>query len=102
MDEHGEGRQHPYRGRVAEEREFARAYLGMDGRPINWVLIQTVMASVADTVVIPMQDVLGLGNEARMNMPGRAEGNWGWRFLKQAVSDGVRDRLAEYATLYER
>jgi 4-alpha-glucanotransferase len=60
------------------------------------------MASVADTVVTPLQDVLGLGNEARMNMPGRAEGNWAWRFQKRALTPRIRARLSEYARLYER
>ena len=47
---------------------------------IHWDLIRLALASVADTAIVPLQDVLGLGSEARMNVPGRAEGNWGWRF----------------------
>ncbi len=60
---------------IAAEREFTRRYLRTDGREINWVFIETVAASVADTVLTPMQDVLGLGSETRMNLPGRPDGN---------------------------
>jgi 4-alpha-glucanotransferase len=87
---------------IEREREFAEAYLGVNGQPINWVFIRTIMASVADTVVIPLQDVLGLESEARMNMPGRPEGNWTWRFDQASLDDAVTGRLKTYAGLYER
>ena len=62
---------------------------------IHWGLIRAVSASVADTVVFPMQDILGLDSRARMNFPGKAEGNWLWRYRKEQVDQEVRDRLAE-------
>jgi len=65
---------------VEQERIFLKQYLNTDGSEINWVLIRAIMASVADTVMIPLQDVLGEGSEARMNLPGRPAGNWQWRF----------------------
>jgi 4-alpha-glucanotransferase len=57
---------------------------------------------VADTVLIPMQDVLGLGNEARMNLPATAGGNWRWRLREGALRPELAARLRELAELYER
>ena len=64
---------------IEAEKDRARAYLDTDGREMNWVMIRALMASVADTVLFPAQDVLGLGSEARMNTPSVAGGNWRWR-----------------------
>jgi len=61
---------------IAKEKELARRYLDTDGHEMQWTLIRTALASVADTVLIPLQDVIGLGSEARMNLPGRQAGNW--------------------------
>jgi 4-alpha-glucanotransferase len=60
------------------------------------------MASVADTAIVPLQDVLGLGNEARMNLPGRMEGNWRWRCRPGAITRDMRVRLKQLAVLYDR
>jgi 4-alpha-glucanotransferase len=87
---------------VRKERDFALHYLRSDGREINWVFIQTIMASVADTVLVPLQDVLGLGTEARMNLPGRGQGNWQWRFREGALTSEIASRLNELAMLYDR
>ena len=65
---------------IADERELAARYLGLDGREIHWEFIRAVMASVAGTAIVPAQDLLGLGSEARMNRPGSASGNWRWRW----------------------
>ncbi len=70
---------------IRAERNCARKYLGSDGREMNWVLIRAILASVADTAIIPLQDVLGLGSEARMNLPARPSGNWQWRFTTTYV-----------------
>jgi len=51
---------------------------------------------------VPLQDVLGLGSEARMNLPGRAHGNWRWRFTAEALTDEIRERLKRLAELYGR
>jgi 4-alpha-glucanotransferase len=61
-------------GDIRREREFACRYLGTDGREMPWVFIRALEASVADTVLIPLQDVLGLGSEARMNQPATGAG----------------------------
>lgn len=87
---------------IAREREFARAYLRTDGAEMNWVLIEALMASVADTVLIPLQDVLGLGTEARMNLPGRPDGNWQWRARAGAPAPGQEQRLRRLVELYDR
>jgi 4-alpha-glucanotransferase len=76
--------------------------LHTDGREMNWVMIRALMASVADTVVFPAQDILGLGREARMNTPAVADGNWRWRVRAGALDPKVARRLAEMSELYER
>jgi 4-alpha-glucanotransferase len=88
---------------VRREREFARAYLGLnEGDEINWVFIRTVMASVADLALYPLQDVLGLGSEARMNLPGTASGNWRWRVAPGMLTETHARRLREMADAYDR
>ena len=87
---------------VVEEHAFARAYLGCGNEPIHWALIRAVLASIADTAIIPLQDVLGLGSEARMNLPGTARGNWRWRFLPGALSSNLTKRLLELNRAYDR
>jgi 4-alpha-glucanotransferase len=61
-----------------------------------------VLASVANTAVVPLQDVLGLGTEARMNLPNSTEGNWAWRCKAGALTEEVRRRLKELTDLYGR
>jgi 4-alpha-glucanotransferase len=84
------------------ERHFARRYLGHDGSDISWALIRLAFASVADMAVVPVQDVLKLGAEARMNLPGRPSGNWGWRLLPGQLTEQIRNRLEELTLLYSR
>jgi 4-alpha-glucanotransferase len=85
-----------------EERAKALAYLGCDTGELHWALIRAAMASVADLAIVPLQDVLGLGSEARMNLPGTIGANWTWRCTEDALSGDVAARLAEMVTLYER
>ncbi len=85
-----------------EQRQQVRDYIGTDAEDLHWAMIRLAMASVAGTVVIPLQDLLGLDSDARMNIPGRAEGNWAWRFNEDALTDGVRARLATMTTTYGR
>lgn len=84
------------------EREFAQRYLARNGEDFAWDLIRVAMSSVADTVIIPLPDVMSLGSEARMNYPGRPAGNWGWRFTWEMLEDRYRDRLREMTELYGR
>jgi 4-alpha-glucanotransferase len=87
---------------IEREREFAKAYLNSDGSEMNWAFIRAILQSVADTAIVPLQDVLGAGSEARMNTPATMSGNWKWRFQSGALTAGIRARLSELATLYER
>ena len=87
---------------IRRERDFAMRYLDTDGKEIQWVFIRTLMASVADTVLIPMQDVLGLGAETRMNQPATVGGNWRWRYRPGALKPELAQRLKEMTELYDR
>ncbi len=84
------------------ERHFARGYLATDGHDMPWTLIRTAMASVADTAVHPMQDVLALPTDCRMNYPGQESGWWRWRFQWNQVHPWHAGRLVELARLYGR
>lgn len=85
-----------------KEKQVALSYLGTDGHEINWDFICLALMSAADTAVIPMQDILGLGSEARMNLPGRAEGNWCWRFVPDILTEGIKARLKKLTVLSRR
>ncbi|MCI0464727.1 MAG: 4-alpha-glucanotransferase [Gemmataceae bacterium] len=91
-----------YRGLGEGERHFLRRYLGRDASDVSWDLIRLAWASVADWALAPLQDVLNLGTEARMNYPGRPSGNWGWRFTHGQLHPGVIERLADLTHLYAR
>jgi 4-alpha-glucanotransferase len=84
------------------ERELCRRYLGTDGTEINWVFIRAALASVADTAIVPLQDVLGLGSEARMNLPSRSSGNWRWRYRASEITPETEDRLRDLTEIYGR
>ena len=84
------------------ERHMARGYLATDGHDMPWTLIRAAMASVADTAVHPMQDVLALPSDCRMNHPGQESGWWGWRFQWSQVQSWHAQRLAELSRLYGR
>ncbi|HUB02632.1 MAG TPA: 4-alpha-glucanotransferase [Terriglobales bacterium] len=88
---------------IEKEHAFARAYLNFhDDSEINWVMIRAVIASVAEIAIVPMQDVLGLGTEARMNLPATMSGNWRWRYRPGALTKDLSGRLRELGTLYDR
>jgi 4-alpha-glucanotransferase len=91
-----------YRSAQEHERNFCRRYLGTDGHDIAWDLMRLAWGSSADYAIAPLQDVLNLGTEARMNMPGRAEGNWTWRFRSEELTQAVLDRLASLTDLFGR
>lgn len=86
----------------ARERSFAQHYFGCDGRSIQWDMMRTLSASVADRVIFPMQDVLGLAGEHRMNFPGKPEGNWGWRFSWDQVQPWHGKTLAAMSAVHGR
>jgi len=84
------------------EREFAHRYLRVDGHDFAWDLIRAVWGSVAVMTITPMQDVLSLGGEARMNFPSRLGGNWEWRMGEGDMSEELSGRLRELNYLYLR
>jgi 4-alpha-glucanotransferase len=85
-----------------EERRRALDYLGGDGSAIEWDLIRAAYTSAARLAVVPVQDVLGLGSEARMNIPGRARGNWRWRVPADAFTPQLAERLRQLAEVSGR
>ena len=90
------------RAQAARERRTALRYLGTSGREIHWDLIRLAFMSVADTAIVPLQDLLGLGSDARMNRPGTAEGNWEWRFARGDLGESVLGRLRDLTETYGR
>ncbi len=86
----------------ALERQRVLKYLGTDGKEINWDMIRLALMSVANTAVFPLQDVIGLGNSARMNTPGTEKGNWAWRFTAGQTTAQVMHRLGELTTISGR
>ena len=87
---------------IQEERLFALRFVGTDGKEFHWDLIRLAFSSVGDVAIAPMQDVLGLDSRSRMNVPGRGEGNWGWRMTPDRPTPSEIDRLADLTALYGR
>jgi 4-alpha-glucanotransferase len=87
---------------IRREKARALAYLRADGREMNWTLIAALQGSVADTVIFPLQDLLGLGSEGRMNRPSTPSGNWRWRFRDGDLTPALARKLGELAALYGR
>ncbi len=83
-------------------RNIIKDYIQCDVYEANWMLIRLGMASVAHTFIAPMQDILGLGKEARMNTPGQQGGNWQWRLQAHDFDNPGKDRLAHFTWLYQR
>jgi 4-alpha-glucanotransferase len=84
------------------ERTAVQRYLNSPGYEINWELIRLALMSVAHSAIFPLQDVLGIGSEGRMNTPGRATGNWGWRYREGMLTTTARDRLKLLTEIYGR
>ena len=84
------------------ERQQIQTYIGADGSDIAWDFIRLAFESVADLAIIPLQDVMRLGDDARMNRPGIAFGNWKWRYLSHQLNDGLARGLRELAGAYGR
>jgi 4-alpha-glucanotransferase len=84
------------------ERQRALRYLHSDGCAVHWDMIRAALASVAHTAIIPLQDILGLDSSARMNVPGRPDHNWSWRFQPQQLHPHLGERLLELTHTYGR
>ena len=79
-----------------------RAVTGLDPGEPSWSLIELAYTSRARLVIVPAQDVLGLGSEARMNRPGRTQGNWSWRLERGALTPALARRLRSLAERHDR
>lgn len=87
---------------IERERVYCLEYLNSDGLEIHWDMIRTAWASIANTAVVPLQDVLGLGSRARMNLPASEQGNWKWRFRAGALTGKISEKLRDMTMLYGR
>ena len=86
-----------------EDREFAMNYLNSRNESeIHWDAIRGAWSSVADIALVPIQDFLGLGSEARINTPGVASGNWQWRLKPQVLTDELAEKIAKLTRIYSR
>lgn len=85
------------------ERTFLRKYLNVKkNSDVGWEFIRAALASVSDTAVIPMQDYLGLGSEARINTPSTLGNNWVWRMTSEQMDERLADKIYQLCSLYER
>jgi 4-alpha-glucanotransferase len=87
---------------IGREREYCLKYLRSDGSEIHWDFVRAVWASVADTAITTMQDLLGVGTEGRMNLPASESGNWGWRMPAHAITPELTARIRELTEIYGR
>ena len=85
-----------------EERQRALRYLHATGRSVHWDMIRVALASVADTAIMPIQDILGLGTTARMNQPGTSAQNWRWRLQPRQLHARLSERLRTLTQTYGR
>ena len=91
-----------FASRSQKERAAVLRYLGRPPGEIHWEMVRLAFSSVATIAIVPLQDLLGLGTEARMNLPGKAEGNWEWRFTPDRLGTHLAERLRELAETYGR
>ena len=84
------------------ERKHAMEYFGPAEDGMHWAFIRGLYASIANMAIVPVQDVLGLGSEARMNTPSRSDGNWGWRLSPGVLTSRVAEKLAGLAEVSDR
>ncbi|PSQ91400.1 MAG: 4-alpha-glucanotransferase, partial [Bacteroidetes bacterium QH_2_63_10] len=96
-----------WRKKLSDEgKDFARSYLNLPenegDEEIHRHTVRAIMASVADRVVVPMQDVIGLGSEGRMNTPGTMGDNWEWRLLPDQIAEEDEEFLKDLTHLYGR
>lgn len=83
-------------------RDKVRCYMNTDGHNIHWDFLRTCLGTIASFAIIPLQDILGVGEEGRMNTPGVGTKNWAWRYQTNDLSDGLADALAKITRIYGR
>ncbi|HWI40757.1 MAG TPA: 4-alpha-glucanotransferase, partial [Verrucomicrobiae bacterium] len=91
-----------YMSQSEHQKQRIRNYLNISGDDLVWDMIRAAMASVCDRAVIPLQDVLCLGTEAKMNRPGTARGNWSWRYREGDLTSWHAERLRDLSATYGR
>lgn len=91
-----------YQSAPESEKDFCRRYLAASGQDIAWEMIREIWSSVSIFAIAPLQDFLRKGSEARMNYPGRAAGNWSWRFQPEEIGDNLVRDIYELNKLYGR
>jgi 4-alpha-glucanotransferase len=91
-----------YRNLTDESRKHVDEYLGNSREPMPWPMIRAALASHARLAMLPMQDILALGGEHRMNLPGTTEGNWTWRFNWEQVDNELAPCLRHLNEIYGR
>jgi len=89
-------------GATERERRHAEAYLGRPDDGIHWAFIRAAHCSSASLSIVPLQDVLGLGSETRMNTPSQNNGNWRWRFDETHLKAELAAKLAALAEVSDR
>ncbi len=89
-------------GLSEEEKRRVYDYIGREDISVHWEMIRLAYASVARLAIVPLQDWLGLGSEARMNQPGREEGNWQWRCRVEHLNEGLANSIAKMCLVYGR
>lgn len=91
-----------YRSASPSEQDWARRYLAVHPADVTWGVIRAALRSVANTAIVPMQDILVLGSEGRMNVPGVEHGNWAWRLGREALNLPLARKLREQLLLSDR
>jgi 4-alpha-glucanotransferase len=91
-----------YRGLGAEDEARVNLYLGCTSDEMPMALVRATLASVAQLAILPVQDLLALGSEARFNVPGTAQGNWQWRLAAGALDESLARRYRILNELYGR
>lgn len=94
------------KGWYAEATEYSRdkvrRYMNTDGNSVHWDFLRTCFGTIATYAVVPMQDILGIGKDGRMNTPGEAMDNWSWRYRKEVLAEGLAEGLCKVTQLYGR
>lgn len=91
-----------YSEQSEKDKDYIRRYMNVSGEFINWDLIRLAVSSCGKYSIIPIQDIIGLGSDARMNIPGKSEGNWQFRFEENDLNEKIADKLKYLCELFNR
>jgi 4-alpha-glucanotransferase len=87
---------------IERRRQLILRQIGSQGVDMHWGMIRLALSTPSDTAIIPVQDVLGLGPEGRMNLPASTAGNWEWRLGEDALDPALAARLLELTRAHGR